>query len=81
MQWYNQLSRQLIEPRSTLYPIIGHVLHVGKIAEILALGEGEPCLTHVERYSLDLMANGNDKSTFWNYIDFKVKRNKSKDKV
>ena len=52
-----------------------------RIAEILALGEGEPCLTRVERYSLDLIAIGNDKSIFWNYIYFKVKRNKSKDKV
>ena len=54
---------------------------LARVAEILALGEGEPCLTRVERYSLDLIAIGNDKSIFWNYIYFKVKRNKSKDKV
>ena len=52
-----------------------------RIAEILALAEGEPCLARVERYSLDLIAIGNDKSIFWNYIYFMVKRNKSKDKV
>ena len=54
---------------------------LARIAEILALREGKPCLAHVERYSLDRIANGNEKSIFWNYIYFEVKRNKNKDKV
>ena len=34
---------------------------LARIAEILVLGEDEPCLAHVERYSLDRIANGNEK--------------------
>ena len=29
---------------------------LARIAEILVLGEGEPCLAHMERYSLDQFA-------------------------
>ena len=43
---------------------------LARVAEILALGEGEPCLSRVERYSLDRKAKGNDKSIFWNLCLF-----------
>ena len=51
---------------------------LARIAEILAPEEGEPCLAHahVEIYSLDRIAVGNDKSIFWNYIYIFQKKEK-----